>query len=116
MRTDRLSEEARLSDQNSEYNKEDYRRLLDAARTTFPAEVAIGTRDFFPTSALEGKVTPPDASGGGGCACSSVKNYSKVFTLSPGAASVFKTPRPHTASAGTGGTSTGGGTGPAPSG
>jgi len=109
-RLDRLIEEERFEDQNLNYRNHEYRTLLEQARTTFPSEISIGSRDFFPTSALEGKVTPPDASGGG-CACASIKNYSKKFSLSPNAASVFGGPKPQTASVNTGSSSTGGASG-----
>lgn len=98
-RFDRLTEEDRLNDQNSEYSDEEYRRLLADARESFPAELAVGSRDFSSTDVLEGKVTPPDSTGGA-CSCASTKNYSRVFSLSPGAATVFDSNKPKTASAG----------------
>jgi hypothetical protein len=100
-RPDRIAEEDRANSQNLEFRDPEYRRLLEAARKAFPEEVVIGSRDVIPTSVLEGKITPPD-SGGGACTCASTRNYSRVFSMSPGVASVFDSDKPQTAKASAG--------------
>ena len=88
-REDRLSEELRFGDEDTSYQRNpDYQRALDAGRLTFAAAVATDGHEFTPMSALEGKISPPDA-GGGACACASTKNYSRQFSMSPGVADVF---------------------------
>lgn len=103
-RPDRATEEQK--DPNSKYKDQGYTELLDVARASFSGDIATGIRDVFPTSVLEGKVTPPDSSGGG-CSCASTKNYSRVFSMSPGVAPVFSDTTSK-AVAGGGGGSTGG--------
>lgn len=111
-RPGRLQEENRANNHNAAFTQPEYRRLLGIARQAFPEEVALGSRDFVSTSALEGKVSPPDASGGA-CSCASTKNYSRVFSMSPGVASVFDSQRPHAATVSvSAGSSTGGGASP----
>ena len=77
-----MTEEQKSNDQNSKYREPGYTKSLQAARESFPGDIVTGIRDFFPTSALEGKVTPPDSTGGA-CPCASTKNYSRVFSMSP---------------------------------
>ncbi len=90
MRPDRIAEEERTNGQDPAFRDPDFRRWLDTARNAFPGEVALGSRDFVPTSVLEGKITAP-ASGGGACTCASTKNYSRVFSMSPGAWDQYST-------------------------
>jgi Clostripain family len=89
-REDRLTEELKYGDENSEYQTDsEYKKALEMARATFAATVvATGTRDVVSTSVLEGKVNPPDA-GGGACTCASTKNYSRTFSMSSGVSPVF---------------------------
>lgn len=87
-RPDRVAEEDRANDPSSKYQDHEYRNMLVVAQTRFPKEVSGRRRNYHPTTALEGKVSPPDSTGGG-CACASSKNYSRKFTMSPGVASVF---------------------------
>ncbi len=87
-RQDRATEEQKIIDPNSKYQEPTYTQLLQVARASFPGDVVIGLSDVLPTTVLEGKVSPTDSSGGG-CSCASTKNYSKVFSMSPGVASVF---------------------------
>jgi hypothetical protein len=90
-RDDRMTEEQ--NDGNLKYRDPSYQELVGAVRDNLQAAVATTNRDFFPMSVLEGKVSPPDSSGGA-CSCASTKNYSRVFTISPGASTVFAKPRP----------------------
>ena len=79
-RFDRLTEEEKFNDENTKFNTDEYKRQLAEALKSFPAEVAVGNRDFSSTSALEGKITPPDSTGGA-CSCASTKNHPRdVFT------------------------------------
>ena len=88
-REDRLSEELRFGDEDTTYqNDPGYQRALNIARFTFAAAVATDSHEFTPTSVLEGKISPPDS--GGGCTCASTKNYSREFSMSRGAATVFE--------------------------
>ena len=87
-RPDRATEEQKSNEPNSKYREAGYTQLLEVARASFPGDVATGIRDIYPTTVLEGKVTPPDSSGGA-CSCASTKNYSRVFSMSPGVAPVF---------------------------
>jgi hypothetical protein len=96
-RPDRVSEERRYKEP-SRYHEEGYRTLIDNLRASFPTANEVTARDFFPTSTLEGKITPSDSTGGA-CSCASMKNYSRDFSLSPGAATVFNNTRLMTASA-----------------
>ncbi len=85
-REDRLKEDKNLA---AIYETDPaYKRALDAARVTFDAALSLGARDVTPTSALEGKISPPD-SGGGACSCASTKNYSRLFSMSHGAATII---------------------------
>lgn len=93
MRFDRLTEEERFNHENSEFIGEEYKSLLAVALKSFPTEVEVGNRDFVSTSALEGKITPPDSTGGA-CNCASPKNHPRKFSLSPGAATVFENKKP----------------------
>jgi hypothetical protein len=86
-RPDRMDEEQR-ADTSSKYGELDYKTLMENLRESFPAITATSTRDFFPMSVLEGKVSPADSTGGA-CSCASIKNHSRVFSMSPGAATVF---------------------------
>ena len=104
-RPDRATEEQKSNVPNSEYKEPTYTQLLQVARASFPGDIATGIRDVFPTTVLEGKVSPTDSSGGG-CSCASTKNYSRVFSMSPGVASVFDDT---TSKAVAGGTNPGGG-------
>lgn len=97
-RPDRVSEERRRKEP-SRYKEEGYMALIQNLRQSFSTVDAVTARDFFPTSTLEGKVTPPDSTGGA-CSCASMKNYAKDFSLSPGAAEVFNNTKLMTASAG----------------
>jgi Clostripain family len=87
-RPDRATEEQKSSDPNSEYREQEYTELLKVGRAAFPGDIATGIRDVLPTTVLEGKVSPTDSSGGA-CSCASTKNYSRVFSMSPGVAPVF---------------------------
>lgn len=90
-REDRLNEELRFGDEDTSYQRDpDYQSALSHGRSTFGAAVATDGHEFTPTRVLEGKISPPDAGGGGACACASTKNYSKEFSMSPGAAIVFE--------------------------
>lgn len=100
-RFDRLTEEEKFNHDDSEFLSNEYKGLLAEALKSFPFEVAIGNRDFVSTSALEGKITPPDSTGGA-CTCASTKNHPRKFSLSPLAATVFDNTKPKTA-AGAGG-------------
>lgn len=96
-RDDRLTEEQ--ADGDPTYLDPDYQTVLTAVRGSFEAAVQASTNhDFFPTSALEGKVSPPDA-GGGACSCASTKNYPMVFSMSPGVSTIFPRPKTKTAAA-----------------
>jgi len=87
-REDRLSEELKFGDEDTTYQTDaDYQKALRIASSTFTAAVVTDSREFIPTSVLEGKVTPPDS--GGACSCASTKNYSRHFSMSPGVATVF---------------------------
>jgi hypothetical protein len=86
-RPDRVSEEER-NKEPSKYHEQGYKTLIENLRKSFSPTATVRSRDFFPTSTLEGKVTPPDSTGGA-CSCASMKNYSRKFSLSPGAATVF---------------------------
>ena len=87
-REDRLSEELKFGDEDTTYQTDaDYQKALRIASSTFAAAVVTDSREFTPTSVLEGKVTPPDS--GGACSCASTKNYSRHFSMSPGVATVF---------------------------
>lgn len=97
-RFDRLTEEERFNHENSEFSGDEYKRRLAEALEGFPAEVAVGNRDFASTSALEGKITPPDSTGGA-CSCASTKNHPRDFSLSPKAAAVFDNQKPKTVAA-----------------
>ena len=103
-RPDRLTEERRYKEP-SKYKELGYQTLIKNLRESFPTANAVGARDFFPTSTLEGKVTPPDSTGGA-CSCASMKNYSREFSMSPGAATVFDNTKWKTASAAGGAGST----------
>ena len=96
-RPDRVSEERR-ADPTSKFGELDYQSVIGNLRLSFPAITATSTRDFYPTSALEGKITPSDSTGGA-CSCASMKNYSRNFSLSPGAATVFNNTNLMTATA-----------------
>lgn len=87
-RPDRIFEEKRAEPASSKFGELSYETLITNLRQSFPAITATSTRDFFPMSALEGKITPSDSTGGA-CSCASMKNYSRDFSLSPGAATVF---------------------------
>ena len=87
-RLDRATEEQKSNDPNSEYREQSYTELLQVARASFSGDVVPGIRDIYPTTVLEGKVSPTDSSGGA-CSCASTKNYSRVFSMSPGVAPVF---------------------------
>lgn len=98
-REDRLTEDHKYRDEDVTYQTEpDYMNALNTARTSFAAAVATNTHEFMSTSALEGKVSPPD-SGGGACSCASTKNYSRDFSMSPGVSTVFGGRKPRTATA-----------------
>jgi Clostripain family len=97
-RPDRLSEEDRTTDLASKYLDPGYKTLIANLEQSFTAEVSVGSRDFFPVSVLEGKVSPPDSTGGA-CSCASTKNYSRKFSMSPGAATVFDNTKMKTDSA-----------------
>jgi len=83
-RPDRIAEEERAIGQNLEFRDPNFRLRLETDRKAFPEEMAVESRDVVPTRVLEGKITPP-VSGSGVCTCASTKNYSKVFSMSPGA-------------------------------
>ena len=98
-REDRLTEDHKYRDEDVTYQTDpDYMKALATARTSFAAAVATKSHEFASTSALEGKVSPPD-SGGGGCSCASTKNYSRDFSMSPGVAPVFGGFKPKSATA-----------------
>jgi len=88
-REDRLTEDRKNGDEDVRYQTDpDYMKALATANTSFEDAVATNTHEFMSTSALEGKVSPPD-SGGGACTCASTKNYSRKFSMSPGVSTVF---------------------------
>jgi len=98
-REDRLTEDDKYGDENVAYQIDpDYKKALDIARASFAAAVATNTHEFMSTSALEGKVSPPD-SGGGACSCASTKNYSRKFSMSPGVSTVFGGVKPKSVTA-----------------
>ena len=97
-RPDRIFEERRANPTSSPYAVQSYLTLIDTLRQTFPAATVTTTRDFFPTGTLEGKVTPPDSTGGA-CSCASMRNYSREFSMSPGATSVFDNTKLNSSSA-----------------
>ena len=98
-REDRLTEDDKYADENVTYQTNpDYMKALATARASFAAAVVINTHEFMSTSALEGKVSPPD-SGGGACTCASTRNYSRVFSMSPGVSTVFGGVKPKSATA-----------------
>lgn len=66
-------------------NNQVFKKMLDAAEAAFMVPGAGGS-ESVPSTALEGKVSPPDS--GGGCVCPSIKNYSRDIVMSPGAAGV----------------------------
>ncbi len=96
-RPDRIIEE-QAADITSKYGELGYQTLITNLRQNFPAVTATATRDFFPMSVLEGKVSPPDSTGGA-CSCASMKNHSRLFSMSPGAATVFDNTKLKTTSA-----------------
>lgn len=99
-RDDRLTEDRDYGDENVTYPTDpDYKAALDIAGPSFEDAVTTNTHEFMSTSALEGKVSPPD-SGGGACTCASTKNYSRKFSMSPGVSKVFGGVKPKSASAG----------------
>ena len=88
-REDRLKEEVRFGDEDTTYQNDPvFRRALVIAAPTFEAAVASDGHEFSSTTVLEAKISPPDS--GGACACASTKNYSRVFSMSEGVASVFE--------------------------
>jgi hypothetical protein len=100
MREDRLAEELKFKDEEWKYQEDPtYKQALELARSGFkPATVGFGGSDVIPTGVLEGKVSPPDA-GGGGCTCASSKNYSRELTMSEGVSTVFGVPKSSSAGA-----------------
>lgn len=100
MREDRLAEERRFKDEEWSYQEDPaYKQALELARSGFnPATVGFGGSDVIPTGVLEGKVSPPDA-GGGGCTCASSKNYSRELSMSEGVSTVFGVPKSNSAGA-----------------
>jgi hypothetical protein len=98
-REDRLTEERKYGDEDATYQTDpDYVKALNIASTSFAAAVETNTHEFMSTSALEGKVSPPD-SGGGACSCASTKNYSREFSMSPGVSTVFNGRKPKSTTA-----------------
>ena len=99
-REDRLAEERTFKDEEWRYQQDPaYKQALEIARSGFqPAMVGFGGSDVIPTGILEGKVSPPDA-GGGGCTCASTKNYSRELSMSEGVSTVFAVPKSSSAGA-----------------
>lgn len=93
-RKDRLTDDA---DRDFAYLRDPlFLKALETARATFTPENGSGggtvitptRQDVIADTILEGKVSPPDA-GGAACYCLSIKNYSREFTMSPGASAIF---------------------------
>lgn len=95
-RPNRMKEEQ--ADTASKYSEPGYITLMDKLDDSFPAMTVTSTRDFSSTTVLEGKVSPPDSTGGA-CSCASMRNYSRDFSMSPGAATVFENTKLKTSSA-----------------
>ena len=93
-RPSRLCEDREFQDQDvTSQNDPEFQRALVEAQKAFSIP---GTQPDNPQSVptaqdqMDQKINPPDA--GGGCLCPSIKNYSKEFLMSPGAAGVFIDP------------------------
>ena len=90
-RPSRLREDREFQDQDVAFQSDpQYRRALAQAQKAFSIPgIQPGNPQGVPVAQdqLDQKISPPDA--GGGCACPSIKNYSKEFLMSPGAAAVF---------------------------
>jgi hypothetical protein len=93
-RPSRLREDSDFKDQDVKYQSDpQFQQALAAARKAFSIPgLKPGNPQSVPTAQeqLDQKINPPDA--GGGCMCPSIKNYSKEFLMSPGAAAVFIEP------------------------
>ena len=93
-RPSRLREDRDFKDQDVTYQSDpQFQRALAAAQKAFSIPgMQPGNPQSVPTAQdqLDQKINPPDA--GGGCMCPSIKNYSKEFLMSPGAAAVFIEP------------------------
>lgn len=86
-RPDRISEEQRAATL-SRYSERSYQTVIGNLRQSLSEQTATSTQDFFAMSALEGKGSPPDSSSGS-YSSTSIKNYPRVFSMSPSAATVF---------------------------
>ena len=93
-RPSRLREDRDFKDQDVTYQSDpQFQRALAAAQKAFSIPgMQPENLQSVPTAQdqLEQKISPPDA--GGSCVCPSIKNYSKEFLMSPGAAAVFVEP------------------------
>jgi hypothetical protein len=87
-RPGRLKEEKTFGDQDSAYqDDEGFKKALETAIRAFQSPGIVPGPGSSPTMLDGGKVSPPDSHGG--CACLSVKNYSKEFLMSLHASKVF---------------------------
>jgi hypothetical protein len=88
-RPGRVEEDRDIQGQDASYQTPSFVRALSDAQEAYKVPgTAVGQPQSFPMALDGGKVTPPD-SGGGGCACLSVKNYSNEFQMSSNPSKVF---------------------------
>lgn len=89
-RPDRLREDREFHDVDLSYQTgPGFQEAVDAARSAFSVPgIQPGIPQSVPSTALDGKVSPPDA-GGDACICPSIKNYSREFLMSDGPSIIF---------------------------
>jgi hypothetical protein len=100
-RPDRLSEDREFHDVDLSYQSgPGFQEAVNAANSAFSIPgVQPGIPQSIPSTALDQKVSPPDA--GGDCVCPSFKNYARGFVMSDGPSIVFgASRRPPTAESG----------------
>jgi len=93
-----LDEDREFKDENIAHRDDpEFIQAVNNTQSAFKIPGEQGPQSV-PSTALDGKVSPPDS--GGACSCPSIKNYSQEFLMSFGASAVFmrRETKPATAS------------------